>query len=147
MVPENDPTAVQIQTIPANATDDTDGDGIYDIVDNSPFVSNPNQQDSDGDGVGDVTDDEDHDGVWNPNDICNDTPLNTKVNIEGCPIFYLPTNNFSISTTEKCIGNSGIIITSADTSYQYNVNISGPIEQSLTFSSENLSLNELSQGT
>ena len=146
-VPENDPTAVQMQTIPANATDDTDGDGIYDIVDNSPFVANPNQEDSDGDGVGDVTDDEDHDGVWNPNDICDNTPLNTKVNLQGCPIFYLPTNNFSISTTEKCIGNSGILITSDDTSHQYNVNISGPIEQNHSFSSENLSLNELSQGT
>ena len=60
--------------------------------------------------MGDVTDDADHDGVWNPNDICNDTPLNTKVNIEGCPVFYLPTNNFNISTTEKCVGQSEIVL-------------------------------------
>ena len=147
IVPENDENAVQFQTIPVNATDDSDGDGVLDILDNSPFAFNPNQEDSDGDGVGDVTDDADHDGVWNPNDICDDTPLDTKVNIEGCPVFYLPTTNFSISTSEKCIGSSGIVITTNDTSYEYNVNITGPIEQNLPFTTESLSLSELSNGT
>ena len=147
LVPENDATAVQIQTIPANATDDTDGDGVPDIIDNSPFVANPNQEDSDGDGVGDVTDDADHDGVWNPNDICNDTPLNTKVNIEGCPVFYLPTNNFNISSTEKCVGQSEIVLFSADTSHNYTVNVSGPLNQTLAFTTETLTLDEVPSGT
>jgi hypothetical protein len=35
---------------------DTDGDGVPDITDNCPTVSNPDQADSDGDGVGDVCD-------------------------------------------------------------------------------------------
>ncbi|MCW4048418.1 MAG: S8 family serine peptidase [Candidatus Bathyarchaeota archaeon] len=35
---------------------DRDGDGIIDIEDNSPGISNPDQKDSDGDGVGDVSD-------------------------------------------------------------------------------------------
>ena len=35
--------------MPAAPTDDTDGDGINDILDNSPFVSNPDQADTDGD--------------------------------------------------------------------------------------------------
>ena len=147
LVPENDATAVQIQTVPANATDDTDEDGVPDIIDNSPFVANPNQEDSDGDGVGDVTDDADHDGVWNPNDICNDTPLNTKVNIEGCPVFYLPTNNFNISTTEKCVGQSEIVLFAADTSHNYTVNVSGPINQTLTFTTASLTLEEVPSGT
>ena len=147
LIPENDPTAVQIQTIPANATDDTDGDGIYDIVDNSPFVYNPNQEDSDGDGVGDVTDDADHDGVWNPNDICNETPLNTKVNIEGCPVFYLPTNNFSVSSIEKCVGQSGIVLVTSDTSYNYTVNVTGPLNETLPLTSETLTLSEVPNGT
>ena len=147
LVPENDATAVQIQTVPANATDDTDEDGVPDIIDNSPFVANPNQEDSDGDGVGDVTDDADHDGVWNPNDICNDTPLNTKVNIEGCPVFYLPTNNFNISTTEKCVGQSEIVLFAADTSHNYTVNVSGPINQTLTFTTASLTLAEVPSGT
>ena len=147
LVPENDPTAVQIQTVPANATDDSDGDGVPDIIDNSPFAANPNQEDSDGDGVGDVTDDADHDGVWNPNDICNDTPLNTKVNIEGCPVFYLPTNNFNISSNEKCVGQSEIVLFTADTSHNYTVNISGPLNQTLPFTTESLTLEEVPSGT
>ncbi|MGB1450011.1 MAG: BspA family leucine-rich repeat surface protein, partial [Flavobacteriaceae bacterium] len=147
IIPENDPTAVQIQTVPANATDDTDGDGINDIMDNSPFVPNPNQEDSDGDGVGDVTDDADHDGVWNPNDSCNDTPLNTKVNIEGCAIFYLPPNNFSVSTSEKCIGQSEINIATNDQSYTYNVQVTGPTDQTFTFATENYTLNEVPAGS
>ena len=35
---------------------DTDGDGIYDSIDNAPYVYNPDQLDSDGDGIGDVAD-------------------------------------------------------------------------------------------
>jgi len=37
-------------------TDDADGDGISDAVDNCPFVTNRDQLDSDGDGVGDACD-------------------------------------------------------------------------------------------
>jgi uncharacterized protein (TIGR03382 family) len=37
-------------------TDDTDGDGIPDALDNCPFVANPNQLDTDGDGIGDACD-------------------------------------------------------------------------------------------
>src|SRR5262249_10038234 len=31
-----------------------DGDGIPDVLDNCPFVANPDQRDSDGDGIGDA---------------------------------------------------------------------------------------------
>ena len=147
VVPEGDPTAIQLQSVPAAPTDDSDGDGVPDITDNSPFVSNPDQSDEDGDGVGDVTDDADHDGVWNPNDTCPDTPYDTLVDVSGCPIFYLPPNNFSVNKAEKCEDNNAIFLNIVDTSYTYNVNVSGAENLSETVSSNQWSLNNLSAGT
>ena len=39
---------------------DSDGDGVYDAVDNCPLAANPNQEDSDGDGIGNICDDVDY---------------------------------------------------------------------------------------
>ena len=89
-VPENSATAIELQSTPALATDDTDNDGVPDVIDNSPLVSNPDQIDLDGDGEGDVSDDFDHDGVWNPFDTCPDTPLGEIVDLNGCFIYYIP---------------------------------------------------------
>ena len=33
---------------------DNDSDGFYDLIDNCPLISNPNQVDSNGDGIGDM---------------------------------------------------------------------------------------------
>ena len=33
---------------------DNDSDGFYDLIDNCPLISNPNQLDSNGDGIGDM---------------------------------------------------------------------------------------------
>lgn len=50
---------------------DTDGDGIADVNDNCPLVSNADQADSDNDGIGDVCeDDADGDGVPDDEDNC-----------------------------------------------------------------------------
>ena len=46
-VPEGNPIALELQSTPALPTDDTDGDGVADIIDNSPLVSNPDQIDED----------------------------------------------------------------------------------------------------
>ena len=147
VVPENTPTAIELQSVPAAPTDDTDGDGINDIVDNSPFVANPDQLDTDGDGVGDVTDDADHDGVWNPFDECNETPYNTLVDAKGCAIFSLPPNAFSISKAEKCIDENSINIGFASSSYQYNVAINGVQVNSTPIDSDQFEIPELSSGS
>ena len=146
VVPENDPTAIELQSSPAAPTDDTDGDGVPDIRDNSPFVSNANQADSDGDGVGDVTDDADHDGVWNPFDECNDTPYNTIVDAKGCAIFYLSPTSFNISTSEKCAGQNSINIGFDNANYQYNVHLDGIAQNQSPISDTSWSVPQLSSG-
>ena len=50
-VPEGATSILEFQSRPALPDDDTDGDGVPDIIDNSPVVFNPDQADEDGDGV------------------------------------------------------------------------------------------------
>ena len=145
-VPENSKTAIELQSTPALATDDTDNDGVPDVIDNSPLVSNPDQIDLDGDGEGDVSDDFDHDGVWNPFDICPDTILGEIVDLNGCFIYFIPASNFTVSKTEKCAGTNTINIDVLDTSITYNVSVSGATTLSDSFSSSSWSLDNLSAG-
>ena len=146
VVPEGSAKAIQLQTISVSPLDDTDGDGIVDILDNSPLVSNPDQSDADGDGVGDVTDDADHDGVWNPRDDCADTPFGSRVNKEGCLIFYLAPSNFSLSKTEKCLDTNSISLVVQDISVTYNIAVSGAVNKTETLNTNNWTLNNLSSG-
>ncbi len=53
---------------------DTDGDGVFDQVDNCPLTPNQDQLDFDGDGTGDVCDsDRDGDGVENDQELIDNT--------------------------------------------------------------------------
>ncbi|MBW2701578.1 MAG: thrombospondin type 3 repeat-containing protein, partial [Deltaproteobacteria bacterium] len=49
-------------------------DGVGDVCDNCPEISNPGQNDDDGDGVGDVCDDTDGDTLIDMNDNCPSVP-------------------------------------------------------------------------
>ena len=49
---------------------DNDEDGYYDLIDNCPFMSNPEQTDTNGDGIGDICSDLDDDGLVDGEDNC-----------------------------------------------------------------------------
>lgn len=146
-VAEGTDTILELQSRLALPTDDTDNDGIPDVKDNSPLVSNPNQTDLDGDGIGDVSDDFDQDGVWNPSDDCTETPLGRRVGPDGCEIFYLLPENFKLYKTEKCPGKNSITIKIDNVLPVYNINITGAINEQQTYQGSNWSLNDLSGGT
>ena len=72
----NSPTPVAVEstglqlTVLINNSDDLDGDGIKNDVDNCPNTANPDQADMDGDNIGDVCDDSDGDGIFDSTDNC-----------------------------------------------------------------------------
>ena len=144
--PEGSTSVLELQSRPALPDDDSDGDGVPDIIDNSPVVFNPDQADEDGDGVGDVSDDFDHDGVWNPQDECPDTPFGVKVDAFGCEIFYLPSDNFNVYKTERCVDNHSIGIEFENISHSYTINISGAMDYSEVFNEKQWIITNLSSG-
>ncbi len=86
--------------------------GAYKIYGDKPYI-NPNDIDSD--------------GVSNANDLCNDTPLGSTVDVNGCAIFSLPHTNFALQVTDETCRNSdnGSISIIATEALNYAISITG----------------------
>ena len=72
--------------------------------------------------------DADGDGVFDDgDDLCLGTPPGTEVNLQGCPVYRLPFNNFSVALqSESCrSANDGAIAISALEPLNYTVTIVG----------------------
>jgi len=70
--------------------------------------------------------DTDGDGVSDDRDLCDATPLGAMVNTDGCEIFSLPADNYSIQTNGvSCSGktNGVISISVSNTEHIYNLSI------------------------
>ena len=67
------------------SSDDDDGDGVLNFVDNCPSVANPGQQDLDSDFLGDVCDpDRDNDGTFDADDCAPEDPTISPSAAERC---------------------------------------------------------------
>jgi trimeric autotransporter adhesin len=77
-----------------------------------------------------VCDDDDNDGVKNENDLCPDTPFGDIVDLFGCTVFILPSDNFTVLTkSETCRGgNDGKVTISAVQIYNYTATLTGTID-------------------
>jgi hypothetical protein len=107
---------------------DSDGDGVVDSLDNCVNMANPDQADSDNDGMGDVCDtDDDNDGVPDAYDQC--FSIGFDVDVNGCPIFTLPADNFEIVTTAKSCSNQSNVT--------FTINALAQHVYTITFESEN----------
>lgn len=135
-------------TVQANP-DDGDNDGVLDADDNCPLTANSDQADADNDGVGDACDDDsDNDGVPDTLDACADTAPNVVVNFNGCEVFSLPANNFTIKTTgESCISsNNGSIEIGAVTNSNYTASLTNALGTTTANFSANTTFTNLLAG-
>ena len=117
----------------------SNGNWLLKIVDSGPAdigsldnwslqISNSEQSDFDNDGIGDLCDpDIDNDGILNTNDLCDDTPLGETIGVDGCIVFTLPANNFSLLIKSETCRNSdnGSVTITATESFNYTAQITG----------------------
>jgi hypothetical protein len=106
------------------------------------FIENSTSEISDTDG----------DGVSDERDLCNDTPLGAMVNTDGCEIFSLPADNYSIQTNGvSCSGKTNGVISISVSNIEHIYNLSIPeTEGSYSLNSENdhqLVIDELEIGS
>ena len=111
-----------------NADTDDDGDGVLDTEDVFPL--DPKEAfDADGDGLGDNEDpDDDNDGVEDIYDACPGTAPGTPVDVNGCDLLIIPTEDFTVSATSATCSNTNdgeIVIEALDQTHSYLVTVTG----------------------
>lgn len=74
--------------------------------------------------------DDDNDGIIDVEDQCPNTPYGDLVDVYGCSIFILPSDNFSVITrSETCrAGNNGIVTITANEIYNYTATLYGTVD-------------------
>ena len=75
-----------------------------------------------------VVADTDLDGVRNDIDLCPNTPSGVRVDFNGCEVFLLPSDNYTVQVTAaSCVGqqNGAISVSAKNTAYVYVVTING----------------------
>ncbi len=102
--------------------------------------------------VGDQYIDRDNDGVADIYDDCPDTAAGVIVDLDGCALFYLPQDNYTLEVVSaSCIGseNGQLKLTAANKEHEYKVVVSG-MEGSYELTSANgheLLISDLGVGT
>jgi len=94
-------------------------------------------------------DDDDSDGVLNNQDQCPNTPLGTTVDVTGCEIFSLPSNNFRVlAKGESCINsNNGSISIEATANQNYTATLTCNGENGSSNFTNSVSFNDLVGGS
>lgn len=94
------------------------------------------------------SEDRDGDGVPDDLDQCPDTPEGSTVDINGCDIFHLPPNNFTIRTIGAyCVGSAnGSISISALETLDYEVSLTGNGMNVTDVFSNEISFGDLTSG-
>ena len=62
-------------------------------------------------------------------------------------IYYVPSNNFTLSKIEKCAGENSIRLDVLDTTVTYNISVSGAVNKTESFAGSTWTLDKLSGGT
>lgn len=77
-----------------------------------------------------ICDDDDNDGVPDVDDVCPGTPFGSQVDLFGCALFSLPTDNFTVLTTsESCRGgNNGMINITAKEILAYTATLTSELD-------------------
>jgi len=117
---------------------DINFDNIYDLFVNVTDAYNNTSQieteitvipDADGDGVTDEEDpDDDNDGVEDEYDLCPGTQPGTPVDVNGCDLLIIASEEFRVSATSATCSNTNdgeIQVTALNQNYSYEVSVTG----------------------